>query len=186
MDLRDVHAVECIELETLGADPALGLVAIAGERAIGHGPLKGTPWMPPSDRVEARTLFGLQTAGDLEGWRCDGGAFTVAVVRGLTDAPTLNSLAASGEAATGSAASPAFLLDAPVLRFKLQGGRSQGPPPGDLYLALRDAVSGEVLATVSPPGSHVPAEVSLSVGRWMGRRVILELMDRNASPSYAF
>ncbi|MCX6360086.1 MAG: hypothetical protein NT029_09775, partial [Armatimonadetes bacterium] len=133
-----------------------------------------------------RTLFALRRAGDLEGWTVTGG-FSVAAVPSLFAAPTLNSLAASGEAGVGSAVSPPFTLDAPCLRLRLQGGRSLAPDgPGALAVRLVDAADGRELAVLRPNGSHIQAEASIDVGAWQGRKARLVLEDRNSQPGYAW
>ncbi|MCC6728780.1 MAG: hypothetical protein IT208_05515 [Chthonomonadales bacterium] len=176
-----------VTVESIGADTALGIVALTVERASGHAALAGTPWTPPAALREPRPLFALRRPGDLEGWRVDGEAFSVAAVPALFETPSLNSLARAGERATGRAVSPAFTLDSPRLRFRLQGGRSAASSgAGELSLRLVDARTGATLARVEPPATHVPQETTLDVSRWQGRRARLEMIDACTESSYAW
>jgi hypothetical protein len=186
MDLP--HAVEAtsVEVETLTEDACLAVAAVTAEMSTGHTALAGTPYLPPPNLREPRTLFALRRTGDLEGWSVTGD-FSVAAVPSLFATATLNSLASSGEAGVGSATSPVFTLDAPCLRVRLQGGRSLAPAgPGTLAVRLLDAVDGRELAVLRPSSSHLLAEASIDVGAWQGRKVRLVLEDRNSQPSYAW
>ncbi len=186
IDLGRPTALGSLTVRAEGADAAIGVLSIVGEEATGHEALAGTSWMPPADLREPHQVFALNHAGEAEGWLLEGG-FAVAPVPRLFSQPTLNSLAAAGERATGRAVSPPFTLDAPWLRMKLQGGRPTADTgAGALLLRLVAADSGEVLATLKPPGSHIAQDAAISVARWQGRRVRLELIDENTAESYAW
>jgi hypothetical protein len=187
LDLGKPTPVRSLTVTIFGVDPALGILAVSGEKATGHDVLSGTPWMPPDDLREPKTLFRLNRTGDAEVWQFEGSAFSVAPFPGLFTEPTLNSLAKSGENATGRAISPVFTVTGRWLRFRFQGGHSKGESgAGALLLRLLDAKTGEVLFTIRAPGAHTLQESSLPVDRWIGRQVRLELLDANTDPSYAW
>ncbi|MBI2299880.1 MAG: hypothetical protein HYU66_13215, partial [Armatimonadetes bacterium] len=187
LDLGQPLALRELTLAAVGAEPALGLVAVSLERASGHNALAGTGWLPPPELREPTPLFRLDRPADLAGWELEGEAFAVAPVPSLFTTPTLNSLARGGESAVGVARSPVFTLDGRWLRFRYQGGHSHAADgPGALLVRLRDAVSGEVLAALEPPGTHLLQAAAIAVTKWQGRRVRLELLDQSRDPSYAW
>jgi len=187
VDLGAPSPMHSVTLATIGSEPAIGLVAVTGEAASGHSALAGTSYDPPLGLREPVRVFGLNRAGDLEGWAVEGDAFSVAPAPGLFTKPTLNSIASHGESAIGRAVSPPFVLALSALRFRIHGGHSSSlTGDGALQVRLLDAASGEVLATMGPPGTHMVTTARFDVARWMGRRVRIELLDRNAAPSYAW
>lgn len=187
VDLGDAKEVESVSLETLGADPALGLVAVTAEVETGPEGPRGTPWEPARGLSGGRRLFTLTKPGDLEGWTLEGDAFSINAHPGLFHVPTLNSLARHGEQAVGRALSPPFEITAERLAFRLHGGRATGSgPEADLAVRLLDAETGEVLASLRPPGTHVPLMTCLDVRPLLARRVRLELVDRDRGTSFAW
>ncbi len=186
VDLPHIAEAVSVEVETLTEDACLAVAAVTAEMASGHAALAATPFLPPPNLREPRTLFSLRRAGSLEGWSVTGG-FSVASVPSLFAGPTLNSLASGGEAAVGSATSPPFTLDAPCLRVRIHGGHSAAPDgPGTLAVRLVDAADGRELAVLRPNGTHVQTEATFDARAWQGRKVRLVLEDRNNRPSYAW
>ncbi|HOC00969.1 MAG TPA: hypothetical protein PKM43_19740 [Verrucomicrobiota bacterium] len=144
----------------------------------------------PSDpgRIR-RVIFDLASPSDLQGWKCAGGAFTVNAVPGLFTRPTLNSLAAAGETATGSALSPAFAIDARFDRAEvlIQGGWSEAVNGREnLVLQFLDADSGAVLLELVPPGVHELRTQRVAIDPLRGRTVRVRLVDENRNSSYAW
>lgn len=187
MDLGRSTPLKALTVSTLGVQPGLGVVAVAGETSGGIEALKDTPLMPPQDEREPRVVFRLSTVGDLEGWTTEGTAFSVGTVPSLFGTPSLNSLAAAGESATGKAVSPEFTADARVLTFQIHGGNSRSDDgPGTLCVRLVDAKSDEVLHVARPSGTHALQPVRIDLEKWQGRTLRLEIVDENADPSFAW
>ncbi|NLH98847.1 MAG: hypothetical protein GX446_05065 [Chthonomonadales bacterium] len=187
LDLGEALQLAALTIETLGSEAALGLAAVTGERALGYAGLAGTPYAPPPGFGEATPLFGLTRAGDLEGWSIEGDVFAVAPVPGLFDAPTLNSLAARGEQATGRAVSPPFVVTGSRLRFRIHGGLAGRDADGPtLAVRILDAATGEELASLQPPGTHLPTTAILDLREHRGKAVRMEIVDRNAGAAYAW
>ncbi len=185
MELPEAVKVSSLTITVCGVDPALGLVAVSGEMS------KEDPLYPFFERGETsalsrqpKTLFSLDHPGDLEGWRSEGDAFSLTAHPGLFQSPTLNSLVANGESAAGKAISPDFVIDSPFLTLDLQGGTSESD--GRLTVLLMDSTTGETLHSVSPSGSHVPRQVKVTVAKFLGRKVHLEVVDENRRPSMAW
>lgn len=187
LDLGSASAVRRLTLETVGSEAALGLVALTGERATGSAELQDTPYAPPPGLGEPTPVFALNRAGDLEGWTIEGEAFSVAPAQGLFSTPTLNSIAARGESATGRALSPPFKLTGSRLRFRLHGGLAARDAVGPtLAVRVLDAASGEELASISPTSSHIASVAVLHLARHRGKTVRLELVDRHVGAAYAW
>ncbi|MDO8586821.1 MAG: hypothetical protein Q7T82_07235 [Armatimonadota bacterium] len=189
IDLGRPFGVKSVTVSTLGVDPAIGVAAVSVEKSVGQDALMGTPWMPPAEFREPKTVFIFTEAGDLKGWKTEGDAFSVAPVPSLFTAPTLNSLAKAGEAATGRAVSPDFVIgDADnSLDFVYQGGISApADGPGILSIDLVDSTSSQTLERMLVNGSHLLRDGRMPVGAWRGRTVHLELTDRNTGSSYAW
>ncbi len=189
IDLGRGAEVESLSVSALAADPALGVVAVSVENVDGYDSLRGTPWMPPAAFRPPTTVFDFDKAGDLKGWKTEGAAFSVAPVPSLFLVPTLNSLAAAGESATGKAISPDFTIGAEDRRllFEYQGGISRADDgPGCLRIELVDSRTNEVLRVLRPSGSHVLREGSIPVDGLGGRAVHLVLTDLNTDTSYAW
>jgi len=56
----------------------------------------------------------------------------------------------------------------------------------NLVLRLIDAQTGEVLARLEPPGSHIISTQRMRVRDHAGKMVRLELYDANTASSYAW
>jgi len=190
IDLGRLTPVESLTIEPVGADPAFGLVALVGERSGGVQTLADTEWMPPARFRDPRELVVFSEEGDPQGWRLEGEAFSVAPVPRLFDAPTLNSLARSGEAATGRAVSPPFTLwdgENQQLEIEFHGGNSVSVDGKEnLCLRVVDAESGEVLRELVASGSHVVSKGSVSLEGLEGKTLRLELIDRNTETGFAW
>lgn len=189
IDLGRATTVDSLMISAFGVDPALGLVAVSVEVEDGQRSLQGTEWMPPPKLREPLLLFSFNTPGDLLGWTTEGNAFSVAPVPSLFTVPTLNSLAAAGESATGRAVSPEFEIGADDvwLAMEFQGGNSTAPEgPGCLSISLVDSATGEVLVRQPVTGSHVLRDGRLPVSAIRGRKVRLEMVDENTGQSYAW
>jgi len=189
LDLRRPMPLERLMVSTLGTQAGLGVVAVAAAGTGDLALLEDSPYMPPPAYRGPRMMFDFRGADLLDGWQLEGEAFSVAPVPALFAFPTLNSLAKRGEAATGRATSPAFkVVDGERwLEFELQGGRSatvDGAP--NLCVRLLDAQTGDLLGQVLPAGSHALSPQRLDVGSLGDRSIRLELVDRNADPSYAW
>jgi len=181
--------ISSLTISTLGADPALGIVAIAGEKAVGQETLAGTPWMPAPALREPRPVFTLNLAEDAACWRFEGNAFAMAAIPQLPSTVTLNSMMGAGETGVGKAISPDFeiLPQDGFLRMIIQGGNSASEDgEGLLAIDLVDAVSNERLCRMKVTGSHGLREAGFPVKQWQGRRVRLELTDMNRGTAYAW
>ena len=145
-------------------------------------------WKPAWAGHVRHVVFDLRSASDLEGWNLEGGAFTIGAISSLFHTATLNSLAA-GEGAVGTATSPPFVIEPAFDRIELliQGGTS-ARQSGQENLAVRflDARTGEVLAQVLPPSTHLLVERRLPTTGLTGKPLRIELVDRNRASSYAW
>lgn len=189
IDLGMLRQVKTLTLSTTGVDPAFGLAAVSAEQSGYQDVLDGTPWQLEPGFREPRILFRFDKPGDLNGWRTEGPAFYVAPVPSLFMVPTLNSLAAKGEAVTGKAFSPDFVIGEEFthLRFILQGGNAKKVDGVyNLAVELVDSSTSEVLATVPILGSHLLREELMSVTGAAGRKVHLRLRDDSTASSYAW
>lgn len=190
MDLGRPRLLKSLTVSTLGSDPALGVVALAAETDQGLEALDGTPYAPPAKFAAGRVLFAFQQPDDTLGWQLEGDAFSVSADPQLFPSfPTLNSVARAGEKATGRATSPEFTIRPHEhwMLLEMHGGRSASPG-GECNLCIRlvDAQSGAVLREVLPTGSHLIAEERVGLEGLQGKRVRLELVDRNSAPTYAW
>jgi hypothetical protein len=189
IDLGKPGTVESISISTLGADPALGVVAVSIEKEGGIQALQGTDFMPPARFRQPTVLWEFVEPGNLLGWRLEGEAFSVAPVPSLFTDATLNSLAKAGEPATGRAISPDFTIgtDDKYLSFIYQGGTTLAEDgPGTLEIRLLDSKTGRLVGKIPASGSHVLREGRIPVSGLAGQTVHLELVDRNTGPSYAW
>jgi len=166
--------------------PARQVAVLTEEEALDH--LNAiVRWTAPA-RNE-RVVFDLASAEDLEGWTLHGNAFSVSSLAGLIPKATLNSLAAAGETATGTALSPVFTIEPRFDRMEIvfQGGWSQKSGDDEnLVLKLLDAGSGAVLEQILPPGTHELTTRRLNLGALKGKSVRLQLIDHNANGTYAW
>jgi hypothetical protein len=190
LDLGRPTTLDAVALETVGADPALGLVAVCAETGDGGDLLDGTPWEPAAAFREPAVLFDLTSAEGIDAWEFQGGAFSVSAVPSLFSEPSLNSLGKAGETATGKAISPAFTVGPQDARltFTHHGGRSEaGEGPGFLGLRLIDAQTGQALATYEEKAG-TPQEQwgSFDVESFQGKQLRLEIADENTKPSFAW
>jgi hypothetical protein len=189
IDLGRPLELASLTLEAIGVDPSLGLVAVTGLGPGGQDLLEGTRWNPPTRFREPRTVFSFQQDSGPAGWRLEGGAFSVGTVPSLFMTPTLNSLGAAGESATGRAISPDFSIrpgDA-TLAVQMQGGQSRADVgPGLLAVDLVDSADGRRLHRLVPAASHALRWATIDVHEWAGRTVHLEVTDQNSDPSYAW
>lgn len=188
VDLGRFVEVASLTLESIGADPAFGLVAVTVQTADGQSVLEGTPWNAPAAYRQPRTLFNFEQRG-AEGWMLEGEAFSVASVPSLFSGATLNSLAKAGEMATGRATSPDFRLTASdtTLRIRYHGGQSKADRgPGLMAIDLIDASDGRRLHRLSLAADHNLRWERVDVRSWAGRAVRLQLIDENTDPSFAW
>jgi hypothetical protein len=189
LDLRTLKPVQSLVIETLGANPALGVVAVTAEGPGDDSLLDGTPWEVPAERRQPRTIFTLNRPESLGGWELTGDAFSVCAVPSLFTASTLNSLGKAGEQATGTAMSPVFEIrpaDKMVV-LDFQGGRSVSEPEGEsLSAEIIEADTGKVLGQALPPASHLlqPTPISIQVDK--PTQVRLRLTDRNTENTFAW
>jgi hypothetical protein len=75
--------------------------------------------------------------------------------------------------------SPGRQLQEPILIPGSQG-------PGALILNVIDATSGEILSSISPPGTHILAPQIIDVSSHKGKTVRLHMIDQNTEASYAW
>jgi len=147
------------------------------------------PWRPTVESGHRRVVFAFRSASDLEGWTIKGEAFGVSTLPGLCRRPTLNSRARAGESATGTAWSPAFVVDPEYDTLELfwHGGTSQ-KIHGRENLAVRiiAARTGEILREITPPGTHVLTVHSAQIKDLRGREIRLELVDKNTANTFAW
>jgi len=164
-------------------------VAIVTEEVAFDRLAKVARWEAPAGAGQQEVIFDFRSANDLEGWKLEGDAFSVCALPGLCSRSTLNSYGKGGEAAVGRAVSPPFTVEKDFGRLRLlyQGGISQSDR-GEENLALRfvDAKTGGVLETVLPPGTHVLTAREIPADKLCGKRVRLEIIDRNTAASYAW
>jgi len=190
MDLGRPRLLKSLTVSTLGAAPALGVVAIAAETDQGLGLLDGTPCAPLEQFAAGRVLFAFQQPGDTLGWRLEGEAFSVTSdPRLFPSFPTLNSVARAGETATGLAVSPDFIIrtNEHWMILEMHGGHSASVGGlSSLCVRLVDAQSGAVLREALPRGSHIVSEERVGLEGLQGKRVRLELVDRNTAPTFAW
>jgi hypothetical protein len=144
-------------------------------------------WTPP--KRDEKVLFDFTSPGDLEGWKLTGSAFRISSIGPLNPRRTLNSLAAAGETATGTATSPPFTIDGSYGRMEiiLQGGWSE-KTEGQENLAIRllDADNQAALQQVLPPGTHELRTTVVDVEPLRGKSIRLQLVDRNTNTSFAW
>jgi len=143
---------------------------------------------PPVPRRNERVVFDLASAEDLEGWTLKG-AFSVSTLPGLIPRPTLNSLVAGGESATGTALSSPFTIEPrfDTVELLVQGGWSEKiNGKENLVVRLVDASTGESLAQFLPPGIHELRPLRGSTEKLKGRTVRLEIVDENRNATYAW
>jgi hypothetical protein len=135
-----------------------------------------------------RVVFDLASSEDLEGWTLTGG-FSVSTMPGLIPKPTLNSVAAAGETATGTALSPAFTVEPQFdqLEVLLQGGWSEKSNGREnLVLRIVDATTGATLEELFPPGIHELRTQRVPLEKLKGRTIRLQLVDDNRNSSFAW
>jgi hypothetical protein len=175
LDPTAMTTLEPDELVLVTEEPALERLAAVAR------------WTPARAGRARRVVFDLRSAGDLEGWKLDG-AFALTAIPNLSRTPTLNSLAA-GEGAVGTATSPTFVIDPAFDRIELliQGGTSSRES-GRENLAVRflDARTGEPLAQVLPPSTHLLVVQQLPASGLTGKPLRIELVDSNRASSYAW
>jgi hypothetical protein len=182
---------ECasLTLEAIGVDPSFGIVAVTGLTAAGQAALAGTPWNPPAGFHEPRTLFNFEHNPSLAGWTMEGNAFIVATCPALFMTPTLNSLVAAGEAATGRAVSPDFTINAgdAALLIRYHGGHAKADDgPGLLAIDVVDSAGGRRLHRLKVEADHTLRWARIPAGAWAGKTVHLEITDANADNSFAW
>ena len=184
IDLGRPMTVTSLTVDTVGICPGFAVYGIVAETDQARDRLKGTRWMPEARFREPVILFDLSCPEALEGWTLEGAALGKAV-----GVASLNTLVMGGERATGRALSPIFALpeDADRLLVDLHGGtNTQEGEVDDLVLRVVDAESGEVVAKVLPPSTHVISTREMTVREAAGREVRLELYDGNTGASFAW
>ena len=146
-------------------------------------------WNPPAGSAQEQVVFDFRSASDLEGWKLEGDAFSVCPLPGLCSRPTLNSYGKAGESAVGTAVSPPLAIAPELSRLRLlyHGGISQSDG-GRENLSIRfvDASTGRLLDEILPPGTHVLTVREHPLDKLRGKRVRIEIVDRNTSASYAW
>jgi len=92
-----------------------------------------------------------------------------------------------GEPLTGQLVSQAFVAPR-QLKFFLAGhdGDPGRPAPGKNAIYLRDAGTGDVLATAKPPRNDVAQAISWDLAAHAGKQVRLEAVDGDAGSAYAW
>jgi hypothetical protein len=104
--------------------------------------------------------------------------------------PTLNSLAAAGESATGRALSPVFAIEDPTsqqIGINYQGGHgTKTDTDPALCIRLLDAESGEVVDWLPPPSSHSLSPSVLSLKKAKGKKFQIEIIDKDTNTGYAW
>ncbi len=184
LDLGRPMSVTSIALDTTGICPGFALYGVVAETVGGMENLVGTPWLPGGKFRDSQLVFNLGAATGLSGWTLDG-----AVLGAALGQFSLNTLVPGGESATGRALSPAFKLpdDARALEVEIHGGNNRVVDGKDnLVLRLIDGKTGEVLARMTPPGTHRLTMQRVPIRDFAGRTVRLELCDTNTDPSFAW
>ena len=166
--------------------PARQVTVLTEEDALDHlGAVARLTAPARNDRV----VFELASAEDLEGWTLTGNAFSISPIAGLVPKPSLNSLTAAGEAATGTALSPTFNVEGPFEEMELviQGGWSQeSDGRQDLAIRLLEAGSGKVLEEILPPGKHEWTKRRIKLDKLKGKSIRIQLVDDNTGSSFAW
>lgn len=170
--------------------PNVLIMAISAETGQGSELLDGTPYALPQEFAPGRVLYAFAKPGDSLDWKLDGAAFSVSSEPRLFPSfVSLNSLTGAGETATGQAVSPEFTIRHNELSMilELQGGQS-ATVDGQCNLCIRlvDTQSSAVPREVLPKGSHIVAEERVGLEGLQGKRVRLELVDRNTAPTCAW
>ncbi len=186
-DLGGYREMEWIEVESLDAVSALGLVAVTAFTADDFAMLEGTQWDQHAKRFSREICFDLQTPADLEGWTVEGDAFSFSASPGLFNDVTLNSYSAKGSTATGKALSPVFRIPewTSRLAFNMHGGMTSRDAKGKESPGMRllDAKTGRILAELYSPGMHTLHMQYMDVARFRGREVRIEIDDDSDKPS---
>lgn len=167
-----------------------------------YRPVRAVPTVVPmtiATRVSPTTLYareperrGLRVLFDFEGggapgWTLDGEAFrggpaadvdaVLGVILGVDGHALLSSFApGTGDAATGTAISPAFTLDRDVMSLLVSLG---GAPRNRVELRVEP---DRVVAAVQQARLEVLEEVRWDVRRWRGRRARLAIIDGSTEP----
>lgn len=186
MDLGNMRFVDSVTVESIGRNPALGVVGVTAYGGISDEAAKA---LPESVRAfaaqEPRTLFTFNT-NSLEGWTVTGNAW------GLTDgsgepsgripvSPYFADSLFGGESATGTILSPAFPITGSRLTFLANGHSPKN------YYALVDATTGaELLTAQSPRVTGQMPRLSWDVSQLKGRSVRFKAVDADDGPSYAW
>jgi len=146
------------------------------------------PALPAPSRHQ-QVVFDLAASEDLAGWTLAGAAFSVSAHPGLFTRPTLNSLVAAGETATGTALSPVFTIEPEFDHAEVlwHGGWSERVNDREnLALQFVDAANSEVLLEILPPGTHVLRTQRVALDRLKGRTVRVKLVDDNRNAGFAW
>ncbi|GMU24446.1 MAG: hypothetical protein AMXMBFR13_45200 [Phycisphaerae bacterium] len=183
---QPAHGARAVELPIRLSIPARQIAILTEEQVLEE--LSAVPQWKAAVQA-GRMVFDFRSPADLAGWKLKGSAFSVGTMGDLVPEPTLNSIAAGGESAIGSALSPAFTIEERFdqMEFVLQGGWSRkAGGEENLFIRVLDAENGDVLAQVLPPGHHALIKRRIPLDPLKGRAVRLELIDRNTDASFAW
>lgn len=142
------------------------------------------PKQPDPVPPDGRRVFGFEDGG-FDGWAVEGQAFGKGPVGGpVWDqgpvGPFEGSLLVSsyhgGDAARGSMVSPEFVLDRPVLTYRVGGGRR----PADLQ--VRVVIQGQAVHSGSGPGSDIMIQRRVDLKAHVGQTARVELVDHAVGP----
>ena len=177
---------KAIELPARVKIPGRQVALITEEAALDR--LTAVPrWQAPL-REEA-AVFDFASPEDTRGWTFTGNAFSVAALGPLLPRPSLNSLVAAGEPATGTATSPPFTIDPKCDRMEIimHGGTSQKVGGEEnLVIRLIDASTSKLLEEILPPSTHELRTEQVKLDKLRGKSVRLQLIDNNTASSFAW
>ena len=178
-------SIATLTIESIGTDPAFGIVGVTGELA-GDG---DRSFMPPPALQDPLTIVAVHNADSVKDWTFEGDAFSVAAQPDLFDGVSLNSRVKHGEQAVGKAISPPFRIPPGYTRLQLICQGTAGMPGAlnpTLYFDLVDATSGVTLIRHCVQGTHHLAAFYVPVGQFAGRTVRLAMVDANNGAACAW
>ncbi|MCA9671081.1 MAG: hypothetical protein KC503_36035, partial [Myxococcales bacterium] len=143
---------------------------------------------PPKPPRGARSVFdfedgtykGFDRRGNAWGSRPLGGTSSNQQLAGPYSGSYLAGSGNYGDSATGTLRSPEFVVDRPLLTYRVGGGNNKR------LLQVKLIVDGKVVYTGTGTASHVMETRRVDVSRWRGKRMRLELVDNARGGSYGY
>jgi len=128
-------------------------------------------FVPTTGKSDGQNPWGVQTRKSVDG----------------DNASAFLSSNVHSEQLTGTIRSHEFVVP-PKLSFFLAGHNGQPPKKHKIknFVTIRDAKTGDVLATVNPPRNDVARQMTLDLRRFAGRRAYVEATDGDNQKAYAW